>query len=130
MAMMTQPWPQIVAHYADYSGEQRSIRALAGLARQISESPLAKGLFAWTSMFDLCIVQTPVSYPYDGPLLRITPVSEDRIEFRYLDTLDKAKQWHRTVGADQALPRLIKFLDQLRWFPADVLESLSENDGS
>jgi hypothetical protein len=129
MTMMTQPWPQIVAHYEDYGGEQRSIRALAGLARQISESPLAKGLFAWTSMFDLCVVQTPVSYPYDGPLLRIAPVSEDRIEFRYLDTLDKAKQWHRTVDADQALPRLIKFLDQLRWFPADVLESLSGDHG-
>jgi hypothetical protein len=123
MTMMTQPWPQIVAHYEDYSGEQRSIRALARLARRISESPVAKGLFAWTSMFDLCVVQTPVSYPYDGPRLRIAPVSEDRIEFRYLDTLDKAKQWHRTVDADQALPRLVKFLDQLRWFPVDVLES-------
>jgi hypothetical protein len=58
----------------------------------------------------------------------MAPVSEDRIEFRYLDTLDKAKQWHRTVDADQALPRLIKFLDQLKWFPADVLKSLSRDD--
>jgi hypothetical protein len=80
--MVTQPWPQIVAHYEDYSGEQRSICALARLARQIRESSLAKRLFARTSMFDLCIVQTPASYPYDGPLLRVAPVSEDRIEFR------------------------------------------------
>ena len=45
---MTQPWPQIVARYEDYKGEERSIRALARLAREISESQLAMGLFAWT----------------------------------------------------------------------------------
>ena len=69
--MMTQPWPQIVARYEEYKGAARPIRALAGLTRLISGSQLAKGLLAWTSMFDLCITQTPVSYPYDGPLLRI-----------------------------------------------------------
>jgi hypothetical protein len=127
--MMTQPWPKIVARYEDYKGDERSIRALATLAREISESQLAKGLFAWTSMFDLCIVQTPVSYPYDGPFLRISPLGEDRIEYRYLDTAERAKQWHRIVEADQAMPRLIKFLDQLGWFPADVLESMSRNKG-
>jgi hypothetical protein len=130
MTMMTQPWDQIVARYKDFKGEHRSIRALETLARLISESALSKGLFAWTSMFDLCIVQTPVSYPYDGPWLRISPISENQVEFRYLDTFKKTEQWHRTVDADQAWPRLIKFLDQLRWFPADVLESLSANTRS
>ena len=125
--MMTQPWPKIVAHYEGYEGEERSIHALARLARQISESQLARGLFPWTSMFDLCIAQTPVSYPYDGPLLRISPVRKDRLQFRYLDTREKAQQWHRAVESDQAMPRLIKFLDQLTWFPADVLESVSRD---
>jgi hypothetical protein len=126
--MMTQPWPQIVARYQDYKGNERSIRALETLARQIDQSPLAKGLFAWTSMFDLCIVQTPASYPYDGPLLRISPIGESQIEFRYLDTVRKDSQWHRTVDADHVLPRFIKFLDQLCWFPADVLESLGSTN--
>ena len=76
-------------------------------------------------MFDLCIVQIPVSHPYNGPLLRISPISEHQIEFRYLDTYEKMQQWHRTVDAEHAWPRLIKFLNQLRWFPADVLESLA-----
>jgi predicted protein tyrosine phosphatase len=116
IAMMTLPWPQIVARYDEYTGEAQSIRASARLARLISGSQLAKGLFAWTSMFDLCIVQTPVSYLYDGPLLRISPTEEDRLEFRYLDTPEKAKQWHRTVEADQAITRLIRFLDQLNGF--------------
>ena len=126
--MMTQPWPQIVARYEAYKGQERSVRALGILARQINQSQLANGLFAWTSMFDLCIAQTPVSYPYDGPLLRISPIGRDQIEFRYSDTPEKASHWHRTVDADQALPQLIKFLDQLRWFPADVLVSLGNRN--
>jgi len=75
-------------------------------------------------MFDLCIVQTEVTYPYNGPLLRVSPVSENQLEFRYEDTWDKAKQWHRTIDAEDAMPQLLRFLDQLRWFPRDVLESL------
>lgn len=46
----------------------------------------------------------------------------------YIDTYDKAQQWHRTVEAEEALPRLFKFLDQLRWFPAEVLKSIGSND--
>lgn len=127
--MMTRPWPQIVARYDDFKGEHRSIRALGALAQRIAQSPLANGLHAWTSMFDLCIVQIPVNYPFDGPFLRVSPITEDRIEFRYVDTLEKDKQWNRTVDTNQVWPRLIKFLDQLRWFPADVLESLSRTPG-
>ena len=123
--MLTHPWNEIVAHYEAYKGERRSIRELGNLARQINESSLGKGLFAWTSMFDLCITQTEVGYPYDGPFLRLSPVSDDQIEFRYLDTQDRAQQWHRTVESTEALTRLIKFLDQLRWFPPDVLKTIS-----
>jgi hypothetical protein len=72
-------------------------------------------------MFDLCVVQTEVSYPYDGPSLRISPVSRDQLEFRYEDTFARNKQWHRTVDADDAASRLLKFLDQQRWFPPEML---------
>ena len=118
---MTRSWSQIVASYEDYEGGHKSIRALGKLARRINESQLSKGLFAWTSMFDLCIVQIEVSYPFHGPYLRISPISEHQVEFRYIDTYEEAQQWNRTVDAEQAFQRLIKFLDQLRWFPADVL---------
>jgi hypothetical protein len=104
----------------------RSVRSwlLETLPRQVTETPLGEGLFAWTPMFDLCIVQMPVSYPYDGPFLRVLPVSADKLEFRYLDTFYKPKQRHRTVDAEQAWLRPIQFLDQLRSFPADVLASV------
>src|SRR5215469_7532051 len=106
MGPMTKPWPQIVARYASYTGDCRSIQALGSLAQRISESRLSEGLFAWTSMFDLCVVQTEVSHPYNGPSLRISPVSRDQLEFRYKDTFVRNKQWHRTVDADDAASRL------------------------
>ncbi len=126
MPTMTRPWPEIVAHYEDLQGENKSIRALGALAQRITQSPLADGLHAWTSMLDLCIVQRPVSYPFHGPFLRISPITADRIEFRYVDTFEKDKQWHRIVDATQTWPRLIRFLDQLRWFRADVLQTLND----
>jgi hypothetical protein len=127
MPTMTQPWLQIVARYDAFEGEHKSIRALGALAQRISQSPLANGLHAWTSMFDLCIVQIPVSHPFHGPFLRISPITEDRIEFRYVDTFEKDKQWHRIVDTTQTWSRLIRFLDQLRWFPADVLQTLNDS---
>ena len=123
---MTVSWQEIIAHYETIKIDWRSIRAIRTLARKVSESPLAPGLFAWTSMFDLCIVQQQVTYPYRGPFLRISPISEDQVEFRYEDTPDKWKQWHRTVDADEVTSRLLKFLDQLRWFPANVLKQLDQ----
>src|SRR5215468_963636 len=119
--LMTEPWPQVVARYASYTGDWRSIQALGTLTQQISESRLSAGLFAWTSMFDLCLVQTKVNYPYARPSLRISPVSSDQLEFRYEDTLARNKQWHRTVDADDAASSFLKFLDQLHWFPPEML---------
>jgi hypothetical protein len=54
---MTQPWPLIAKKYEAFECERsrRAIRALGGLARRIDGSPLAQGLFGWTSMLDLLI---------------------------------------------------------------------------
>lgn len=67
-------------------------------------------------MYDLCIVQQPVSYRPDLPHLRVSPQSDGRIEFRYVDTTDRKQQWHRTVDGDAAFDRLALFLRQLHWF--------------
>jgi len=130
MGTMTRPWPGIAAHYARFSAARRSFLALASLAQWISSGPLSKGLFAWTSVNTLCITQTEVTYPYDGPRLTLSPISENEIELRYVDTPDQNKQWHRTVDAAEVAPRILKFLDELRWFPRDVLGSLRLPDSS
>ena len=63
--MMTQPWHVIIERYDRYEAEpkRRAILALANLARRISESPLAQGLFPSPHMFDLDILQREVDYP-------------------------------------------------------------------
>jgi hypothetical protein len=95
---------------------------MLALVKHVADSPLAAGLHPWTSMFDLFLTQTAVSYGYDGPRLRISPTHNGQIEFRYIDTCDAEKHWHRTVEATEAVPRLLKFLDQLRWFPRESLQ--------
>ena len=120
---MIKPWPAIVAQYADYANRGPAIDAMLDLSQRISNSPLASGLYGWTSMFDLFITQTAVAYPYDGPRLRVAPLLPDGqlVELRYLDTMEEGKQWSRTVEAALAVPRFLKFLDQLRWFPTEGL---------
>lgn len=37
-------------------------------------------------MYDLNIVQNEVVYPYDEPRLLISPLENNELEFRYIDT--------------------------------------------
>ncbi len=119
---MNQPWPKIVVRYEQYTGNDSAIQAMLVLAKRIANGPLSKGLYAWTSMFDLCVTQTEVTYPYDGPYLRVSPLRDGRVEFRYFDTWEKEKQWHRTVESSDVVPCLLSFLGQLHWFPAESLQ--------
>ena len=114
-------WAEVVARYEHGAASDPAVRGMLTLSRHITASPLASGLYGWTSMLDLCIAQTAVTYPYDGPYLRVSPLAGGQIEFRYLDTHEKEKQWHRTVEAVEAVPRLLKFLHQLHWFPPEDL---------
>jgi len=113
---MTVPWERIRQNYAAITHLGAAWKAMLNLVDEINASRYAEGLFAWTSMHDLCIVQTPVTYPYHGPYLRTSPQANGQIEFRYLDTLAADKQWHRTVAGDDAFRRLELFLNQLHWF--------------
>jgi len=115
---VNQPWPEIVARYTEYTGDSESVLALRELTRKIAGSQIAHGLFGWTSMFDLCIAQTPVSYPYDGPYLKMSPQESGQVEFRYVDTREEEKQWSRTEAPEQVERRFLKFLEQLHWVTA------------
>ena len=113
---MIQPWNAIRANYEDRPVVDSSLQAMHKLVSEIETSRYKDGLFAWTSANDLCIVQTPVTSPYDGPYLRISPVADGQLEFRYIDTMVKNKQWHRIVDGPSGFARLERFLEQLHWF--------------
>ena len=109
---MIRPWSQIKLHYQEPGGDALG---MLGLVESIEASSYSSTLYAWTSMNDLCIVQTPCTYPYDGPYLRISPRPDGTIEFRYIDTLVASKQWHRVVNQVDAFRRLELFVEQLHW---------------
>jgi len=115
---MTRPWPEIAAFYRDFS--QPSCQAVADLCEYIAARAIRSGLHGWTSMRQLGIVQRPVTYPYDGPYLRIEPFvtrSDDHdVEFRMIDTHVSERQWSRRETAGRVIERFKQTMRQLNWF--------------
>ena len=114
--MMTRPWKEIDQFYSELPVGVPYFDAMRNLVAQIFRSQYAQGIHAWTSMHDLCIVQTEVEYPYRGPFLRMSPQQDGTIEFRYIDTCVKSRQWVRIVPATEAFDQLCRFLWELHWF--------------
>jgi hypothetical protein len=120
---MTRPWSEVRQHYADAPAFVQADGMLA-LIDYISSSGLSAGLYAWTSMFDLCITQAPVTYPYDGPFLKVSPLPDtSKVEFRYIDTRVTQQQWHRVVEAKDVVSRFEQFIQQLCWSTAPKHEA-------
>jgi hypothetical protein len=112
---MTRSWNEIEARYRESVDAGVPVTGMLRLVEQIKVSTHARALHPWTSMHDLCIVQVPGDYPYDGPHLRISPRFDGTIEFRYIDTHVASRQWHRVVKEEDAFRRLERFMDQLHW---------------
>ncbi len=117
---MSKSWSDILDYYRQrrasvpVSPFHGALGGIEQLAAYIEGSPLKSGLFGWTSMFDLCIQQGDHE-PYSGPYLRISPLHSGDVEFRYVDTFVKNRQWYRQVPSEVTVERLIGFLDQLHW---------------
>jgi hypothetical protein len=109
---MPRTWSQIRRHYL-----QLGLQGMVQFVEQIEGSSYVTGIWAWTSMHDLCVAQMPVTHPFHvGSYLRISPLFNGNIEFRYLDAYAKDRQWHRVVAEGDAFSRLERFFDQLHWF--------------
>jgi hypothetical protein len=113
---MYRTWGGLKQFYAEPAKFLPELEAMASLVEQINSSRYAEGVWGWQSIHDLCIAQMPTGKPYSGPYLRIRPLFDGNVEFRYFDTMVEEKQWHRTVPAREAFSRLEIFFDQLHWF--------------
>lgn len=114
---MIKSWNDIHTYFSGLVESGLPCHSLLKLIEEIRMSTYSEGLFAWTSMNNLCISQAPiVIYPHDLPCLRISTLDNDRLEFRYLDTVIAEKQWHRIVEGADGFARLKSFLTQLHWF--------------
>jgi hypothetical protein len=92
------------------------------LATFIAVRPLREMLFGFTSMHDLCIQQT-MHQPTSVAYLRISPQGSGLIEFRYVDTRNKERQWHRIEPPERVVERLESFLRQLHWISLPAPDS-------
>lgn len=114
------PWSTIVERYGLRRGDRLAVlygdalEAIEALAVAIASGSMASVLFGWTWMFDLCIQQID-AFPGSGPYLKVSPLPSGMIEFRYIDTAVKARQWHREVPPEAVAGRFQAFLDQLGW---------------
>jgi hypothetical protein len=112
--------------YADLVGSGLPLENMLSLVGYIEQSHFST-LFGWSSMHDLCISQVPATYPYNGPYLRISPQRGGTVEFRYIDTPIKEKQWSRIVTGNAAFERLVSFANQLHWFTSTVSPNMRFN---
>jgi|SRR6185295_6333588 hypothetical protein len=114
---MNKSWNEVRGYYERLVAAGAPLNGMQRLVEQIEASRYARGIYAVTSMHDLLITQQPSGGYPDGPYLRISPLYDGSIEFRYFDTHVRQRQWHRIVKENDAFARLEGFFDQLHWFP-------------
>jgi hypothetical protein len=118
---MHRKWKELAEKYTDsatYRKDwQRSHKAMSELCEYINSSHMNDALFGHTSMHSLFISQIPVSYPPhpSTPWLRIEPLDDSKVEFRYVDTRIDERQWNRVVDAEKVIDRFKRFITQLDW---------------
>lgn len=120
---MIRPWTEIRAFYQDLVDRGFSLQGMVRLVEQIEKSHYAQGIHGATSVHDLRIVQFAKDIRPDDAYLRVSPRFDGTIEFRYVDTYIKDKQWFRVVNDDDAFARLVGFLGQLHWFSGNAEET-------
>jgi hypothetical protein len=98
---MNKSWNEVRGYYERLVAAGAPLNGMLRLLEQIEASRYARGIYAVTSMHELCITQQP-SVP-DGPHLRISPLYDGSIEFRYFDTHVRQRQWHRIVKENDVL---------------------------
>ena len=116
MSAVPSPWTGVLTFFDERAAENAYFEPMRALAHDLANSTYGPALHPWTSMHDLCISQTEPRYPQAFPHLRIGLKSPSEIKFRYIDTGNQQRQWHRTESPAQAIERLETFFDQLNWF--------------
>lgn len=115
----TEPWHEITEFYRSLAKENPVFQPMIRLAEQIEESRYAHGLYAWTSMYTLCIAQTPEP-DLDREVLRIsldTHRSALVLDFQETaSTLPKYQHWVRRCPPNEGFSRLERFLQLKKWF--------------
>lgn len=108
-------WGTVADFYNGLSVEHREFACLRDFVNRLAASGYASGLHPWTSMHEFCVSQVPSSGRHAQPHLRVS-VKDGMLEFRYVDTAIRERQWVRTVPAEYGYDRFVSFVDELNWF--------------
>ncbi|MDP4177135.1 MAG: hypothetical protein Q8900_02185 [Bacillota bacterium] len=113
---MIKSWDNICNFYEQFQDKNNVFKNMFNLVTSIKNSKYSNYIYGWTSMYELYIVQTKVEYPYDGPRLLISPLENNKLEFRYIDTYCINRQWKRIFNADEGFLKLESFFFSIHWF--------------
>lgn len=113
--MRYQTWDDIRQRYEGLPSDNKIRTGMLNLVEHIARSAIGKSLYPWTNMFELRITQNGQSPFKDAPHLRITPLKNSTLEFRYVDTYILSRQWSRNVELTQLPEHFDKFVRQIRW---------------
>ena len=116
MNVQVQTWGDVKNRYIDLPTDSIVKESMLGLIAHVSKTEFGSSLYPWSSMLDLRITQTE-AHPFGGsvPYLLISPFSDGRAEFRYVDTMVKSKQWVRIADRGRLGERFDSFVEQLNW---------------
>jgi hypothetical protein len=108
-------WGVLEAHWARAAAKGPAFAAMLRLVQDLQRSRLTAGLHAWIAQEELCLGQQPAALARDLPHLRIAPLPDGRLAFRYVDTTPLNRQWQVIVDGEVAFERLVLFLERLHW---------------
>jgi hypothetical protein len=115
----TKSWPKIVEFYRGLTEQNPFFGPMRELAEEIAVSKYASGLFPWTSMYTLCISQTPEA-DSDKEVLRISRDSLDgALVYDFQETasrLPKYQHWIRRCPPEEGFSRFERFVQLKKWF--------------
>lgn len=113
---MIKTWDEICSVFEKLISKDKKFLNMYNLVIALKDSKYANYIYGWTSIYDLYIVQNEVEYPYDGPRLLISPLENDKFEFRFIDTYKCEKQWKKICRASEGFKELEKFFLSIHWF--------------
>ena len=108
----------IAAFYRELttSRDVPALRALGDMVEHITVEFGDTRLFCWTSVSALCISQHRWTSPSDWlPYLRVEPLSDQNLEFRYSDSGERRLNWFRIVPPEGVIDCFDAFIAQLHW---------------
>jgi hypothetical protein len=108
-------WGEVTTFYSELSAQHGEFACLRDFVNRVAASRYASGLHPWTSMHAFCVSQVPSPSRHVEPHLRVA-AKNNTLEFRYIDTAIRQRQWVRIVSTESAYDRFVTFLDELNWF--------------